>query len=253
MRHVPAAQTLLEQLCDNVDFGMVAKRSEKKPTGNQTVSDSRSTDYFNMVLLFAEPIPFLLTKPNPRKLPEPTQTISVGIKARPIPKSLYAPSQTAQTLEKIKLGNKEKIEKLFLEAQKNSVGVAGSDSARKDKLEKLRILLEKEEREKLERERPKLGKKVPASHFEKPDIKLTTAAILREDALIRKKRMEEEMSAMRAEMNLRDGTSVAAQREEIKAKEDEERLLELERRRLEIQVLHEDVYEAKQQKVKENQ
>jgi glucan-binding YG repeat protein len=144
-----------------------------------------------------------------------------------------------------------------------------------DKAKKLREQLEQESqmKEKFgDADRQIKAKPVPSFIHESKPIKLTTAAILREDALVRKTKREEEKALQEIELSLRDASEFYSWQEEVKLKgiepriiidsacltsfpfaaEEEERL-EKERRRLAIQLLHEETFVAKQEKMKENQ
>ena len=102
----------------------------------------------------------------------------------------------------------------------------------------------------MEKDRVKIGKPMPK--FSDPTIKLTTAAILREEMLLRKKKEEEEKHLAEVEIGLRDAREFEQWQEEAKMKEREDIQLHQERKRLEIQLLHEEAYLAKMEKVKEN-
>nr|KAJ3422994.1 hypothetical protein HK105_004953 [Polyrhizophydium stewartii] len=229
LRHISVAQKLLEEHCDRADYGMVPKKSDKKST---------------------EIEPFLLTQPKPRKLPEPTEKMSMIVKANPVPKTLYEDSAEMRRLERIRDDNRAKVMKLYETAQKEQFKVAQRRPS--DKVQQIREQIEQERKAKFERERVKSHKAVPQFVHQHVPVKLTTAAILREDALVRKQRREEEAVLAQAEVMVRDPAEFETWKEECRAKDDEERLLELERRRLEILMVHEDAYIARQDKIKEN-
>lgn len=84
------------------------------------------------------------------------------------------------------------------------------------------------------------------------DVKSTTAAILREEALLRKKRKEQQAMIAAAEMGLQDVEEFEAWKDRVKIKEEEERLIDLGRKRLEVQLLREDTYLARKELIKEN-
>lgn len=83
-------------------------------------------------------------------------------------------------------------------------------------------------------------------------VKLTTAAILREEVLLRKKMKQQEIALAEAEMGLRDVAEFEHWKEELKHKEEEELLMHQEKKRLEIQLLHEEAVLARIEKLKEN-
>ncbi|KAJ3401463.1 hypothetical protein HDV05_000429, partial [Chytridiales sp. JEL 0842] len=200
---------LIEDLKERAEKGMVPKKLVRGVT---------------------EPQPFLLTRPNPRKLPEPTIIRPTFPKARPVPKSIYETPPESKILAKVKQSNREKLEKNLAQAEKtqftllkrptkpskhknpSSEDVLQSNSSTESTIPKPKPV-------------PKFVKEGP-----KTEIKLTTAAILREDALVRKQRREEEKVLEEMELSLRDPKEFYAWQEGIKVKEEEESRLEKERR-----------------------
>ncbi|EGF81837.1 hypothetical protein BATDEDRAFT_23491 [Batrachochytrium dendrobatidis JAM81] len=229
LRHVSVAQNLLEELCDRADYGMTAKKSEKKPTAIQA---------------------FELTKPRPRKLPLPTEKISTIVKAISIPKTHYEDSVEMTKLAQLKEFNRRKLKEQHENAQKSQFKVAIRTPS--NKVEQIRQEIEQDIAQKFEQVRIK-PRKAYSNTFQQPiQVKLTTAAILREDALVRKLKREEMDSMVRAETMICDPAQFDAWREECKLKEQENKLLELERKRLDVQMTHEDAYVAKQEIIKDN-
>jgi hypothetical protein len=70
--------------------------------------------------------------------------------------------------------------------------------------------------------------------------------------LLRKKREQEERQVNDVEIGLHDMNDFESWKLETKTKEQEEHLISLEKRRLEIQLLHEDAYRAKEDTIKIN-
>ncbi|KAJ3288083.1 hypothetical protein HK104_008340 [Borealophlyctis nickersoniae] len=229
LANIPNAEQLLKELCERAAKGMVPSKSLKPAT---------------------EPEPFLLTRPQPRKLPEPTVIISTCPKARPVPKSVYSGTGEKEVLEKAKIENRERVQELYEKAQKDQFAVAARKPS--DKIERLRKQIEEEQQARFEQDRPRPHKPVTSTISTSPPVKLTTAAILREDALVRRQRKKEEEWLNEVETGLRDASEFSSWRGEAKEKEEEERKIELERRRLEIQLLHEDTFVARQELLKEN-
>ncbi|KAJ3314721.1 Intraflagellar transport protein 80 [Boothiomyces sp. JEL0838] len=165
---------------------------------------------------FTEPQPFLLTDPKPRKLPLPTDKIPRTIK------------------------------KLFNHAQKNQFDVAKPAPTR------IREKLAQESIEKYEKTRVRNANNGQRHLNHSIPVKLTTAAILREEVLLRKKMKQQEIALAEAEMGLRDVAEFEHWKEELKHKEEEELLMHQEKKRLEIQLLHEEAVLARIEKLKEN-
>ncbi|KAJ3044239.1 hypothetical protein HDV00_002917 [Rhizophlyctis rosea] len=169
------------------------------------------------------------------------------VQARPIPKCVYTGTGERELLEKLKQENREKKQEFYAKAEKEQF-----------------TLLTRKPPEKAQKHQPTKApspsetplirpyKPVPPTTHANVTIKLTTAAILREDALMKKQRKEEERSLAGVEMGLAGKADFEGWKEERRVKDDEARRLEMERRRLEIQLMHEEAFEAKQEVVKEN-
>ncbi|KAJ3195521.1 hypothetical protein HK101_011885 [Irineochytrium annulatum] len=204
--------------------------------------------------------PFLLTRPNARKLPEPTVIVSTLTKARPIPKDFYSGSGEKEALEKKKAENRERQKQtvnLLVQAEQQKAAerlfsVAKKGPSEKGKQIRQKIVAETEKKECLSVSRRPL-KQIPPSFKEPVAVKLTTATILREDALVRKARSEEQKAMAAAEISLRDASEFNSWQEELKQKADYEKKIEAEKRKIEIQLLHEEALEAKQDRIRQNQ
>jgi hypothetical protein len=120
------------------------------------------------------------------------------------------------------------------------------------KVQELREKLKKEEKEKHEKQKVKPHKPSPSMFTNTTNVKLTTASILREEALLKKKQREQQEAMEIAEIGIRDAVEFENWKERLKVKEEEERLLDMERKRLQIQLLHEETFLAKQEQLKQN-
>ncbi|KAJ3216153.1 hypothetical protein HDU67_009880 [Dinochytrium kinnereticum] len=224
------ARKLTEQLVDVSRTGMVPKKAGRGVT---------------------EPEPFLLTRPNPRRVPEPSYSHSTLTKARPIPKSFYVGTGELEVLEKAKKESRTKQKKSQEEAEKHLFRVA--------KLEKKKRSLHESGEKQIKLQAPgsirRQSKPKPPPDFSKDHIsvKLTAAAILREDALVRKARKEELKVLHEVEMSLHDASEFNLWQEELRIKSEQEKRIEQEKRRLEIQLLHEEAVEAKLDMIREKQ
>ncbi|KAJ3132818.1 hypothetical protein HK100_004956 [Physocladia obscura] len=87
LKHAKEVKTLIEELIERSEKGMVLKKSGKP----KTVA-----------------APFTLTVQNPRKIPEPAFTHSSVTKAQPIPASFYKGTGDFEAIEKAKLENRRR-------------------------------------------------------------------------------------------------------------------------------------------------
>ncbi|KAJ3055619.1 hypothetical protein HK097_009946 [Rhizophlyctis rosea] len=226
LAHLADAGELLAELCEKCEKGMQPEKSGKAPT---------------------EPEPFLLTVPTPRRLPASSAIISRTPKARPVPKSIYTGTGEKERLEKLKQENREKMQELYAKAQNEQFAVLSRKTISKTQKHQSTAVSTPAETPTLRIHRP-----VPATIHTAVPVKLTTAAILREESLMKKQRKEEEKSLAGLELGLSGRAEFEEWKEEQRLKEEEERKTEMERRRLEIQLIHEEAFEAKQDVLKEN-
>lgn len=228
-KNIPAAQLLLSELCERSQLGLVPKKSPKEST---------------------VVVPFTLTVPKPRKLPEPTVKIPTFVKANPVPLVVLKGSGEQEKLKNIKKINKEKALAKFQMAQKSQFAVASKKSL--EILAETRKTILNAQLEEFKKSKPVLFRKVPPEIYSSVPVKLTAATILREEALVRKQKQKEEKLLRDVEIGLKDEHEFEEWRKELKLKEIEEKKLELEKRKLEIKLLHEETFIAKQEKLREN-
>lgn len=227
-KNLKSAQTLLKKLCELSENGQMLKKTEKQVT-------------------IAEP--FLLTEIKPRKVPQPEIIFPKFNKATKIMKSTFIKEQ--ELLNKSKLENKEKSKQIYKEAQEKAFSLTTRKPS--DKITQLKLELDRQELESIDKNRvSKSFKSININPSEPVVIKHTTATILREESLIRKMKQDEQDSARESELLLRDGTDFQNWKEMQRQKDEEERLLDIERKRLQVQLVHEEALIAKQEKLEEN-
>ena len=90
--------------------------------------------------------------------------------------------------------------------------------------------------------------------FEKKDaqVKLTTAAVVREGHLLKKKEKEELKKLKDYEMSLRDEREFERWRTEMKEKDEVERLEHIQKKKIEMEMAREEAIQAQKRKEKEN-
>ncbi|KAI9315787.1 hypothetical protein DFJ73DRAFT_384656 [Zopfochytrium polystomum] len=232
VRWAPEAKEVIDVLRERAEKGMIPKKSGKSAT---------------------EPQPFVLTVPNPRKLPGPTIVLSTLKKARPIPKTFYSGSGEKEALQRIKAENRARVEKMHEEANRNQFKVLNRTSARPLVPSTTPPpLLKSIEHQACLKPTPKSEGRARRSATVLKPVKLTTTTILREDALVRKVRREEERRLDQVEWSLRDPEEFGTWQDGVRAKEESTQKLALSRRRLEIQLLHEEALQARKDKERDN-
>ncbi|KFU98186.1 hypothetical protein N340_08554, partial [Tauraco erythrolophus] len=226
LRWQPKVQQLIKQLTDKLN------------NRTATVKTSRVT----------QPKEFNLTVPKPRAIPVPLP-IPVLEKRPPVPPSTYRPPKEKKQLEEIKTKNRQKAEKAnanqFRCATMKSEKGEGTFLNGKDIVPFLPQYLEV------------VWELVLRQYFEELQIdhipiKLNAAAILREGALYQRK-MEEELKRIE---NLLQGAGDPSEflewQKQMRGKDLEEQLTDIECRRLQGKLSHEEAVLAHQNVIQEN-
>jgi hypothetical protein len=113
----------------------------------------------------------------------------------------------------------------------------------------LRAKIEKEAIDKFKESSYKLKPKLSSN--KSITVKSTVAAIFREEALHSKNRKLEQESLAMLEIGLKDEKEFEKWRNTVKSHEEAERLARMEEKRLQIQILHQDTFFAKQEYFKQ--
>ncbi|XP_048798506.1 cilia- and flagella-associated protein 99 [Lagopus muta] len=221
LRWQPKVQQLIEQLADKLS--------------------SRTTDV--KISTVTQPKEFNLTVPKPRAIPVPLP-IQVLEKSPPVPPSTYKPPREKKQLEKIKTKNRQKAEDLLLKANTKQFRCAVM------KPEKAEFELQNTQDNM--KSRPAFQAQKIQSRIDNLPIKLNAAAILREGALYQRK-MEQELQRIE---NLLRGTGDPSEflewQKQMRGKDLEEQLAEIECRRLQGKLSHEEAILAHQNVIQEN-
>ncbi|NXJ14542.1 CFA99 protein, partial [Odontophorus gujanensis] len=221
LRWQPKVQQLIEKLADKLS--------------NRTTNIKIST--------VTQPKEFNLTVPKPRAIPVPLP-IPVLEKSPPVPPSTYKPPKEKKQLEKIKTKNRQKAEV----TNTNQFRCAAVKPEKAEVCYKIRVFLTGEEIVPFLRQYLEivweLNDNIP--------IKLNAAAILREGALYQRK-MEQELQRIE---NLLRGTGDPSEflewQKQMRGKDLEEQLAEIEYRRLRGKLSHEEAVLAHQNVIQEN-
>ncbi|XP_068799643.1 cilia- and flagella-associated protein 99 isoform X2 [Struthio camelus] len=186
-----------------------------------------------------QPKEFNLTVPKPRAIPIPLP-IPVLEKSHPVPPSTYKPPKEKKQLEEIKTKNRRKAEDLLLKANANPFRCAT-----------MKIEKEKNTPGSM-KSKPTFQAQKIQSKIDNIPIKLNAAAILREGALYQRK-AEQELK--RIENLLRgagDPSEFLEWQKQMRGKDLEEQLAEIECKRLQGKLSHEEAVLAHQKVIQEN-
>ncbi|NWT96864.1 CFA99 protein, partial [Urocynchramus pylzowi] len=232
LRWQPKVQQLIEKLTD------------KLSNRTTTVKTLRVT----------QPKEFNLTVPKPRAIPPPTPApLPVLPKRQPVPPSIYKPPKERKQLEEIKIKNIQKAKDLLLEANTNQFRCATIKPEKREGT----ILTGREIDPFLPQYLEVVWETVLTQYFEELTIdnipiKLNTAAILREGALYQRK-LEEELKRIE---NLQQGAGDPSEflewQKQMRGKDLEEQLAEVECRRLQGKLNYEEAVLAHQNVIQEN-
>ncbi|KGL97654.1 hypothetical protein N301_16012, partial [Charadrius vociferus] len=236
LRWQPKVQQLIEQLADKLS--------------NRTTTVKTST--------VTQPKEFNLTVPKPRAIPIPLP-IPVLEKRPPVPPSTYKPPKEKKQLEEMKTKNWRKAEDLLLKANANQFRCATMKSEKGEVCYKILYYLKipQEVVPFLPQYLEVVWELVLRQYFEELQIdnipiKLNAAAILREGALYQRK-MEQELE--RIENLLRgagDPSEFLEWQKQMRGKDLKEQLAEIECRRLQGKLSHEEAVLAHQNVIQEN-
>ncbi|NWY37273.1 CFA99 protein, partial [Sylvia atricapilla] len=229
---------------------LIEKLTEKLSNHTTTVKTSRVT----------QPKEFNLTVPKPRAIPPPSPApLPVLPKRQPVPPSIYKPPKERKQLEEIKTKNIQKAKIIFsliffnlaplicfklLCRQISAVLVLWSQISCEQYLEVVWESVLAQYFDELRKQPQNLIDNIP--------IKLNTAAILREGALYQRK-LEKELKRIE---NLQQGAGDPSEflewQKQMRGKDLEEQLTEIECRRLQGKLSYEEAVLAHQNVIQEN-
>lgn len=205
------------------------------------------------------PEPFNLTRPKPRMVPEP-DAIDCTPKGSLLNEKILDPNFTPAVDAKIKAQlqqNAADLAKKYdpaLEFQFKTAERVGA--LRPDGTQtfypRIKEAVERERAAELQFEVNPVKMPPKAPTAETAPIKLNTAAILREDNVYRKKQAQEAAMIKRYESELRDGSEFEDWKRRMGEADEEERIKEVNRRRIEMALSQEQAIEARKRKVREN-
>ncbi len=209
----------IESLCDELSthaFGAAQKKEEKeKQAGIPDVFVKPPTI----------PAPFNITPARPVRVPLP-QKIKQEIVANPVPRTL-----NARTLETIDQERKAVRARVFAETQKKYDSSQEFQlHATKDTVTKL--VEEKEEELAKVLNKQFVAKEAPDFHSKPAQVRMNTSAVLREDNVYKKKQAQEAKLLAAYEEDLRDSTQYYEWLAQQRAEQEEEKLRQVQQRRI---------------------
>ncbi|CAB3977127.1 Hypothetical predicted protein [Paramuricea clavata] len=193
--------------------------------------------------------PFKLTRPRPRSIPIPEKIPKLK-PSKPVPQTTYTTPSVNTKLEEVRSKNRKKAESNLHTANSSQFQCANPQKSDKTQRKMYEIQVEKESKLKFDS-----GKANPAPSFihDNIPIKLNAAAIMREGRLYQKREKDEVKRLLELEKGGRDASDFYKWQENMKKKDMDEQLADIERRRLEGLLSYEDAIMARQNLIKENQ
>ncbi|KAL0230695.1 hypothetical protein PCE1_004251 [Barthelona sp. PCE] len=215
---------------DRLSYFYQSLQAETTAVEVEVPQSSRSTTKSRTELTKIEP--FALTRPAPRLAEIPAEPEVEEFKAKPIPKTLYSPDERLQrNIERAKEKNREITEELR--------SVKTPHYAR-DKARKKVVFVDEDKKE------AKTFKARPAPKFTPHEVRLNTAAILKEHYLYQREQEERAAALLELEANMRDTTEFEERRLELEREDELKRLDEIEARRADIHTLHDRVVQERE-------
>lgn len=215
----------------------VVEEVELKATG--TIAAKDGTMVLAKQKRMTSPKPFNITQPRPRLIPEP-EVINREVKALPVPANLHATSLAEVEEEKRQRreAEREKTKKKHLAAP--VFDITRTDNS-KDREELARQI---EAQRMAECTFQPQGIKPYKAPAEEAVVKLNAAAVLREDALLKKKQAKEYDILKRYEQDLRDASEFSDWQQQMKEKDHLEEEMRVHQRMVESQLAREEAVEA---------
>ncbi|KAK9810024.1 hypothetical protein WJX72_003564 [[Myrmecia] bisecta] len=237
---MPDAAALIEELQEKVY--LTKKQAETEAlqfsagAGASGASQSRTT----------VPAPFPLSHPRPKPMPI-EQPPPPPVKGQPPPPPREGPTREEKAIEAAKQRNREQAAAKYSDPRHQPFRLKTLE--RPSNLQDVRTEVEEQLAKELTLQP---GKPKPVPPPPTAEVRLNAAAILREDALYKKKQLEEAQMIKRYEAELRDQSEFDEWHAETVAADKAAREAEIRRRRDEMAAAQEAAIRARQQLVQEN-
>ncbi|KAJ9512903.1 hypothetical protein QJQ45_029115 [Haematococcus lacustris] len=239
----PQMTAMLDSLEERVYFTR-RRLEDKEATASGAASDT-SKHSFNARRAPTTQQPFNLSEPRPKPLPVPPPAPK-PFKPKLSPPPRDGPTKEELALQAAKEANRKKLERQWAKASPFRLRC----SERPTNIDKIRTEIEMDLARQLTFRPPKPNP-VPAPPS--ATVKLNTAAILREDALYRKKQAEEAADLQRYEAELHDASKFKAWKAAMLNMDEAARAAEVEARRIAMAAVQEAAIKARAAQVEENQ
>ncbi|XP_022097677.1 cilia- and flagella-associated protein 99-like [Acanthaster planci] len=227
LRWLPELTELVNQLADKIANKVKTQRKVKTPTDVK---------------------PFNITQPRPRSVPMP-EKIPLVHKHKPVPKTTYSGPREEKLILEAKERNRRRAEEQLYSAAKNQFACANAEKSEKTQRRLNKILAQEESKLQFDKQKTK---EMPAAITDNIPIKLNAATILREGALYQKREEEEMKKLELLEAGAKDASQFLEWQQEMRQRDMEEQLADIERRRLEGKLSHEEAILARQSLIKDN-
>ncbi|GAB9463255.1 hypothetical protein Gpo141_00000721 [Globisporangium polare] len=242
MLHFEAEIGLLLQQLHAKAFGQAASRESLRAAGGVMPVEKKA---------LTVPVAPNITQPRPRQAMEPIR-IPQEVKANPMPVNLN--QLTLADLEKQQVDRKSKIkEQVSKKYEDASKTMFHFESTAKSNLESVRQEVEAARSAQLQFEfKAKPAPDLTKLKHQQQEVKLNTAAILREDALYKKKQAKDAQLIHAYETELRDPMDFYRWQSEMMAQDQDKWKAEVEKRRLEMVQAQYEAIEAAHRAKMEN-
>ncbi|XP_050399587.1 cilia- and flagella-associated protein 99 [Patella vulgata] len=227
MRWHPELLDLLNQMKDRIENKVKAKKKQTPTT---------------------EVKPFNITQPRARQVPLP-EVIPKVAAHKPVPKHIYRTPSELDTLNLVKEANRRKAEEHLMEASRMQFACANTEKSEKTKEIMSNIMAEQDA--KLDFDKNKINRAPPP--IKEKAVKLNTATILREGLLYQRREAEVIKKLENLEAGAKDTTPFLKWQSEMRQRDLEVQLAEIERRRFAGKLSYEEAIIARQNLTKENQ
>ncbi|XP_077094499.1 cilia- and flagella-associated protein 99 isoform X3 [Siphateles boraxobius] len=228
LRWCSEIEVLLDQLARKMGRGNLPKKSPRKNT---------------------EPREFDLTRPKARPLPAP-EVIPQQDKSKPVPVTTHRSPKEPEILDEMRQRNRQKALKVLNEANSQQFSCANPQKSEKTQNVISQILQNNDAELKFDQLYTS-GSPATQKTNSLP-VRLNTTAILREGALYNRQLEEELQRFERLSQGASEPSAYLQWQKEMKEKDLQEELAELERRRLEGRISHEEAVLARERVLERN-